>query len=89
MSLNVLTQGGGTGGASASIFVKGLSESDTVTATKDGKTVRGKWGGGGHTIPIKDYGLWTVTATNGEKTKTQDVLVDAAIEFTVPMSLSA
>lgn len=43
MSLNVLTQAGGTGGASASIFVTGLSEADTVTATKDGKTVRGKW----------------------------------------------
>lgn len=43
MSLNVLTQGGGTGGASASIFVTGLSEADTVTATKDGKTVKGKW----------------------------------------------
>jgi len=43
MSLNVLTQGVGTGGASASIFVTGLSEADTVTATKDGKTVKGKW----------------------------------------------
>ena len=43
MSLNVLTQGGGTGGASASIFVTGLSEADTVTATKGGKTVKGKW----------------------------------------------
>lgn len=45
MSLQVLTQGGGTGGATASIFVTGLSEADTVTATKDGKTVNGKWGG--------------------------------------------
>lgn len=43
MSLEVLTQGGGTGGASASIFVTGLSEADVVTATKDGKTVQGKW----------------------------------------------
>ena len=42
MSLNVLTQGGGAGKA-ASIFVTGLSENDTVTATKDGKTVNGKW----------------------------------------------
>lgn len=44
MSLFNNTQGGGTGGASASIFVTGLSEADTVTATKDGKTVKGKWG---------------------------------------------
>ena len=43
MSLNVLTQGGGTSGASASIFVTGLTETDTVTAVKDSKTVRGKW----------------------------------------------
>lgn len=43
MSLNVLTQGGGTGGASASIFITGLTASDVVTATKDSKTVKGKW----------------------------------------------
>ena len=43
MSLTVLTQGGGTGGASASIFITGLSETDTVTATKGNKTVNGKW----------------------------------------------
>ena len=41
----------------------------------------------GHDITkIKDYGLWTVTATNGEKTTTQDVLVDAAVEFEIEMS---
>ena len=33
----------GAGGESASIFVTGLSENDTVTASKDGKTVIGKW----------------------------------------------
>lgn len=33
----------GAGGESASIFVTGLSETDTVTANKDGKTVIGKW----------------------------------------------
>lgn len=43
MSLNVLTQGVGTGGESASIFITGLSETDIVTATKDGKTVNGRW----------------------------------------------
>lgn len=42
MSLSILTQGGG-GGEFASIFVTGLAETDTVTAAKDGKTVRGKW----------------------------------------------
>ena len=34
---------GGNGGETASIFVTGLSETDTVTATKDGKTYSGKW----------------------------------------------
>lgn len=43
MSLFNNTQGGGTGGASASIFVTGFTEADTVTATKDGRTVKGKW----------------------------------------------
>ena len=43
MSLRVMTQGGGAGGKFASIFVTGLSEADTVTAVKDGKTVNGKW----------------------------------------------
>ena len=33
----------GAGGESASIFVTGLSETDTVTASKDGKMIIGKW----------------------------------------------
>ena len=33
----------GAGGETASIFVTGLSETDTVTATKDGKPIVGKW----------------------------------------------
>ena len=34
---------GGTGGMTAEIFVTGLSETDTVTCTKDGKVKQGKW----------------------------------------------
>lgn len=41
MSVKILTQGGGS---AFGICVTGLSETDTVTATKDGKTVNGKWG---------------------------------------------
>lgn len=89
MSLSVLTQGGGgTGGAAASIFVTGLSEEDYVTAVKDGKAVRGKWNSAESRFeitPIKEYGMWTVTATNGEDTTTQDVLVDAAVEYEIEM----
>lgn len=36
--------------------------------------------------PVKEYGIWTVIASNGTKTVTQDVLVDAAVEFEVAMS---
>lgn len=34
---------GGTGGMTAEIFITGLSETDTVTCTKDGKVKQGKW----------------------------------------------
>lgn len=34
---------GGSGGEAASIFITGLSETDTVTCTKDGKAKQGKW----------------------------------------------
>lgn len=43
---------------------------------------------GGHIIaPIKDPGMWTVTATNGEQTATQDVLVDVITEYEIEMDL--
>ena len=38
---------------------------------------------------IKDFGTWTVTAANGTKTATQDVLVDVITEYEIEMSLSA
>ena len=44
----------------------------------------------GHEISkIGDLGMWTVTATDGEQTATQDVLIDVAAEFEIKMSLSA
>lgn len=43
MSLNVLTQGGGANGESASIFVYGLSESDIVSAKNGTKEISGDW----------------------------------------------
>lgn len=42
MSAIFKTQGG-SGGFFPSIFVTGLSETDTVYASKDGRTVQGKW----------------------------------------------
>ena len=41
---------------------------------------------GGFAIePITDYGTWTVTATDGSTTKTQDVLVEEAVEYSIEM----
>ena len=39
--------------------------------------------------PIRNFGTWTVTATDGTKTATQDVLVDVITEYEIEMSLSA
>ena len=39
--------------------------------------------------PIRDFGTWTVTATDGTKTATQDVLVDVITKYEIEMSLSA
>lgn len=94
MSLSVKTQGG-SGGFFPSIWVNGLSETDTVYAAKDGKTVRGRWETrtigeievSGFRIPLRELGLWTVTATDGVRTDTQDVLVDVALEFEIRMCL--
>ena len=36
--------------------------------------------------PIRDFGTWTVTATDGVHTKTQDVLVDVITEYEIEMS---
>ena len=88
MSLSVKTQGGGVSTPSASIFITGLSENDVVTATNYGNTVQGKWDSTENRFkisPIKFLGLWTVTATNGEQTITQDVLVDAIAEYEIEM----
>lgn len=41
----------------------------------------------GHKIErIREPGTWTVTATNGTRTTTQDVFVDAAVEYEIEMS---
>lgn len=41
----------------------------------------------GHMLsPIRDFGTWTVTATDGTKTATQDVLVDVITEYEIEMN---
>lgn len=86
MSLEVLTTGGG--GESASIFITGLSSGDTVSASNGSKIKNAKWNSTASRFEItkiKEYGTWTVTATDGTKTKTQNVLVDAAVEYEIEM----
>ena len=77
---------GGNGGETASIFVTGLSATDTVTATKDGKSYSGKWNRTAWVfLKLKEYGTYTITATDGTNTTTQDVLVDMATKYEVAM----
>ena len=78
----------GGGGPTASIKVMGLSQSDTVTAAMGSKTKTAKWVTDGSywlIDGIRDFGTWTVTATNGTKTATQDVLVDVITEYEITM----
>lgn len=95
MSAIFKTQGG-SGGFFPSIFVTGLLETDTAYATMGSKTVYGKWEtrtvdetevSGFLISPLREFGTWTVTATDGEKTKTADVLVDVATEFEIEIDL--
>lgn len=83
--------GGGTGGEQATIFVTGLTQTDSVYATSpSGKRIDGVWGtytveGASvscFAIACKEYGTYTLTASNG---KTQEWLVDAATDFVVDM----
>ena len=70
---------GGNGGETASIFVTGLSETDTVTVTKDGRTYNGKWVSSENIwsfTKLKGIGTYTVTATNGTDTVSTQVTIE-------------
>lgn len=73
------------GGLSPRIVVTATTGS-TVTCTKGGTTltateVSGKW-----TFNLNDFGTWTVSATLGDKSKTQDVDVVWAQVYEVTLS---
>ena len=87
MSISILNRGA-SGGMTASIKVNGLSESDIVTASNGSKNKNAMWNADGyHEINgIKDLGLWTVTATNGEDTTTQNILIEAIGLYEIAMS---
>lgn len=89
-TLNRQIIGTGGGGASASIYVTGLQESDSVTmTTPSGGTVVGVWdevqGENCFVFYANEYGLHTITASNGVKTSTEEVLVDALMDYWVEM----
>ena len=78
----------GGSAASASIFVYGeeLQSTCTVYAEKGATRINGVWNStrnGFEIAPVREYGTWALTAINGTKAKTIDVLVDAAQEFSV------
>ena len=76
----------GAGGETASIIVTAPTGS-TVTCTTPGgivltaTEVSGTW----TFTKLKVYGTYTVTATNGTKTATQDVLVDSATQYDIEL----
>lgn len=75
-------------------FTAGKEIPQYIDGYLDGKTIVGKWmqnpnseSHGFKISPIKDYGIYAITATNGTSTVTQDVLVDVADMFSVEVTL--
>ena len=70
---------GGNGGETVTIFVTGLSETDTVTVVKDGRTYNGKWVSSENIwsfTKLKGIGTYTVTATDGTDTNSEQVTIE-------------
>ena len=85
---DAVEKGGGTGGMYANIFVIGLSASDTVSASNGSEIKNAVWNSAKnrHEITkIGNVGIWTIVATNGEQTTTQNVLVDGALDYEIEM----
>ena len=74
----------GAGGETASIVVTAPTGSTVTCTTPIGivlttSEISGTW----TFSKLKNYGTYTITATNGTNTKTQDVVVDSAVEYQV------
>ncbi len=80
--------GGGGGKNISSIVITGLSSTDTVTCTKDGKSYTATWDSTAQHWEIGGLplGTFTITATNGTKTTTETVLIDIAGVYEIEMS---
>lgn len=69
----------------STIYVTGLNSTDTVYATSpSGNTLTPTWDGARFVFNVDELGSYTITASNGTKTKTETVLVDEVGEYTVP-----
>lgn len=84
--------GGDSGGFYPSVFITGLYETDTVSMAGEGKTYIPKWttvnGVSGWYFPkITKLGTYTIIATDGTNTATEEILIDAAIEFEIAVML--
>lgn len=75
-------------GESATIVVNAPTGS-TVTMSHGGKVTTGTEVSGTWTFKAREYGTYTVTATQGSKTTTKTVVVDAATEYAVPLAFVA
>lgn len=86
---NMVGGGGGGGKNISSIVITGLSSTDTVTCTKDGKSYTATWDETAQYWKIVGLplGTFTLTATNGTKTKTETVLIDIAGLYEIEMAL--
>lgn len=80
--------GGGGGKNISSIIITGLSSTDTITCTKDGKIYTATWDETAQHWEIVGLplGTFTVEATNGIKTTTETVLIDITGVYEIEMS---
>lgn len=78
----------GVGGEVAKMAVLGLSETVIVSAvTPSNNTITPEWIYGMWLFNnLNEYGTYTITATNGIKTISQEVLIDMAVECTIKMA---
>ena len=81
--------GGGGGKNISSIIITGLDSTGTITCTKDGKSYIATWDDTAQHWEIVGlpFGTFTVTATNGTKTKTETILIDIAGVYEIEMSI--
>lgn len=77
----------GAGGETASIVVMAPTGSTVTCTTPSGIVLTAAEVSGTWTFArLKSYGTYTITATNGTNTATQDVLVDAAVQYDISLS---